>query len=35
MTRHTRAQLHAADTDRDAVAERLATAMSHGRLQAD
>jgi hypothetical protein len=35
MTRHTRDQLREADTDRDAVAERLATAMSQGRLQAD
>lgn len=35
MTRHPQDQLRAADTDRDSVAERLATAMSQGRLQAD
>lgn len=31
----TRSQLRAADTDRDAVAEHLAVAMSEGRLRAD
>jgi hypothetical protein len=31
----TPSQLRAADTDRDATAERLAAAMSDGRLQAD
>jgi hypothetical protein len=31
----TRSQLRAADTDRDAVAEHLAVAMSEGRLGAD
>jgi hypothetical protein len=35
MIRHTPDQLRAADTDRDAVAERLATALSQGRLQVD
>lgn len=31
----TRVQLRAADADRDAIVERLATAMSEGRLQLD
>jgi hypothetical protein len=35
MTRQVRGQLRAADTDRDAIAERLAAAMAEGRLEAE
>jgi hypothetical protein len=35
MTRHAQGHLRATDADRDAIAERLASAMSEGRLAAD